>query len=281
MSSDDHHEEDESDSDSIPIPEPDAVRDLEAELAQLEQGDGGGLIESLRQQQEADLRVARGTSVLQSQYASLLLLRLRFQGLLAGANVLPPAPGPFEAAVSDPDVAALLGEIHELFAGLEAELHDMKLELEELFGWDDPPAQMLEIVRHWGSRLRLAAAPKRGAVINRPVDEQIVADIAAKTHLIQPSRHRDEADTLFGLDQQPEITNEYYNDYAWYKRLLAEVVGDKRPQVRVIVDRPKKKLLRGKQIHYDVIPKLQGFMVPTRSFAVPDDIDALYNSLMK
>jgi hypothetical protein len=140
---------------------------------------------------------------------------------------------------------------------------------------------MLEIVRHWASRLRLGAAPKRGVVINRPVDEQIAGDIAAKTHLIQPSRHRDEADKLFGLDEQPEIADEYYNDYAWYKRLLAEVVGDKRPEVRVIVDGRKKRLLRGKQINYDVIPGLQGFMIPTSSFALPDDIDALYNSLMK
>jgi hypothetical protein len=279
--SDGDSEEDESDSDSAPIPEPEAVRDLEAELAQLEQDDGGGLIKSLRQQQEADLRVARGTSALQSQYASLLLLRLKFQGLLIGANVLPPAPAPFEAAAADPDVAALLGEIHDLFGGLEAELHDMKLALEKTFGWDDPPAQMLDIVRHWGSRLRLAAGPKRGTVINRPVDEQITADIAAKTHLIQPSRHRDDADSIFGLSQQPQVSAEYYNDYAWYKRLLAEVVGDKRPEVRVLVGKPKKKLLRSKQIHYEVIPKLQGFVVPTRPFTVPDDVDALYNSLMK
>jgi hypothetical protein len=73
----------------------------------------------------------------------------------------------------------------------------------------------------------------------------------------------------------------YYNDYAWYKKLLADFVGEKGTETKVVVDRPKKKLLRGRQINYEPIPKLQGFMIPSRPAVFPDDIDALYNSLMK
>jgi hypothetical protein len=43
----------------------------------------------------------------------------------------------------------------------------------------------------------------------------------------------------------------------------------------------EKKLFLGKQIHSDPIPNLQGFLIPGRPFVVPDDIDALCNSLMK
>jgi hypothetical protein len=69
------------DSDDLVIPAPPEMKDLGAELAQLEQDEGTSLVESLREQQEADLSTARGTSALRIQYASLLLLRLQFQNL--------------------------------------------------------------------------------------------------------------------------------------------------------------------------------------------------------
>jgi hypothetical protein len=86
---------------------------------------------------------------------------------------------------------------------------------------------------------------------------------------------------MFGMDEQPDVLNEYYNDYSWYKRLLAEFVGEKKPDAKVVVERGKKQVLKSKQISYEVIPALQGFMVPGKPCTVRDDIDIVINSLMK
>jgi hypothetical protein len=281
-------EEDEENDSDIDFPAPPEMQDLEAELAQLEADEGTSLVESLRAQQEADLKVARGTAALRTQYSSLLLLRLKFQNLLSASNVLPPplpvgvCPNAFEAAIQDAEVATLLADVNQEFTELEHELHEMKDELQQMYGWetDQTGDQMMEIIRHWGSRLRMSSGFKKGAVINRSVEEQIAAALDNLGDLVQPSKHRDEGDRIFGLEEQLDVITGYYNDYGWYKKLLADFVGEKRSDAKV-VERPKKKLLRGKQISYETIPKLQGFMIPSKPVIVPDEIDALYNSLMK
>jgi hypothetical protein len=65
------------------------------------------------------------------------------------------------------------------------------------------------------------------------------------------------------------------------QRLLADFAWAKSTDANVIVERLKKRLLLGRQISYDPIPKLQGFMIPSWPAVVPDDVDALYSSLMK
>jgi hypothetical protein len=283
-------DEEESDSDSdMAIPAPPELNDLEAELAQLEADEGSSLVDSLREQQEADLKAARGTAALRSQYSSFLLLRLKFQNLLTSANVLPPHfpedahPNAFEAATEDPEVAALMAEVSAGFSALEQEIRDIKTEIQAMYGWSPEGTgdQMMEIIRHWSSRLRMTSGIRRGSVINRSIEEQIAASLDNLGALVQPSRHRDEHDRIFGVEEQPEVYPAYYNDYAWYKKLLADFVGEKKPDASVRVERPQKRMLRGKQISFEAIPKLQGFMIPSRSAGVPDDIDALYNSLMK
>jgi hypothetical protein len=280
--SEEDEEEESFDSDTT-VPAPPEMESLEAELAALEAGEGASLVDSLREQQEADLKVAVGTSALRSQYSALLLLRLKFQGLLIGSNVLPPAGVAFEAAVEDPEVAGLLEEVRGGFEQLGEELHEMKEEIQQMYGWEvgNPGDQMMGIIRHWGARLRMGSAVKKGTVINRSVEEQIAGALENLGELVQPSRHRDPGDQIFGMEEQPEVLPGYYNDYAWYKKLLADFMGEKTPEAKVVVERSKKKMLRGKQINYQVIPKLQGFMIPSRAVGVMGDIDALYNSLMK
>jgi hypothetical protein len=280
-------EEYDSDSEDLHVPEPEEVADLEAELAELEENEGTGLIDSLRAQQEADLRVAHGTAALQTQYSSLLLLRLKFQPLLTGTNVLPPLfeteGNPYDEALRDPEVAALAGEIAGIFESIDSELLELQSELGQNYGWEPTGVenQMFDIIGHWGARMRMSGGARKGAVINQPVVDQIRSSLAHLDMQIQPSRNRDDGDHIFGVDEQPVVLDSYYNDYAWYKKLLAEYVGEKKPDAAVIVDRPKKHTLRGRQITYDVIPALQGFMVPGRASVVRDDIDVLYNSLMK
>jgi hypothetical protein len=206
---------------------------------------------------------------------------------LTGVNVLPPFcegdENPYEEALRDPEVGALLGEIGGLFDSIDAELLELAAELGGNYGWDPEgiESQMFDIIAHWGARMRLSGGARKGAVINQPVQDQIRAALGSLDMLIQPSRNRDDADHIFGLEDQPVVLESYYNDYAWYKKLLAEYVGEKKPDAAVVVERPKKHTLRGRQISYDVIPQLQGFMVPGRASVVRDDIDVLYNSLMK
>ena len=285
--SSDESSSEEYDSDDLVVPEPDEVKDLEQELAELEEGEGPNIIDSLRQQQEADLKVAHGTSALQNEYKRLLALRLKMQSILCDANALPPEGDPFIAASHDPDVAALCESITQGLRELEQRLHAMKLEQERVYGWtgtdnpDEPSVGegMMEIIQHWGLRLRLGTT--HGSVINRPIETQIAAALEDKPTLVQPSRHRENT-VVFGLDEQPEVCSGVYNDNSWYKRLLADYLSEKKPDAKFVVERPKQKhVLKGRQINYDVIPELQGFMIPSKPCIVSDDVDVLYNSLMK
>jgi len=121
--------------------------------------------------------------------------------------------------------------------------------------------------------MRISANVKR-----RSVKKQIRNALDNQGTFVQPSRHRDEHNKIFGLKSQLDGFSEYDNDD---KRLIADYVEEKRPETKIVVDRLKKKLLLGKQIHSDPIPKLEGFLIPGKPFVVPDQIDALSNSLMK
>jgi hypothetical protein len=99
----------------------------------------------------------------------------------------------------------------------------------------------------------VSSGVKRGSVINRSIEEQIASALHSLGVLVQPSRHRDEHDRIFGLDVQPDVILCYYNDCSWHKRLLADFVGEKGTDPKVIAERPKKRLLRGRQISYNPI----------------------------
>lgn len=292
VSADEEEEEEDYDdfggfnSDDEVVPEPEEVRDLEAELMELEENEGGGLIESLREQQEADLKVARGTTALQNQYSALFFIRFKLQNLLISANALPPSGGAFDAASKDPEAKAMLDEIAESMKRIELEMSELKTQLQAIYGWSTPEQtenvadKMMDIIQHWGLRTRLGST--QGSVINRPIEVQIASALDDRPSLIQPTRHRDENERIFGLETQPPICDSYYNDYAWYKRLLADYVSEKKPDAKVVVEKVKAKhTLKGRQITYDPIPELQGFMIPSKPCIVPDNADVLFNSLMK
>lgn len=296
----DYDEDDEEDDDignfdldNIPIPAPEGADDLEDELAQLEKDEGESLVDSLRQQQEADLRVAQGTKSLGIQYSALMLLRLKLQEVLSLVNQLPPSvlpestASPFHIAAQDPEVAGILAEISESANNLVSEIHEIKTNLEKYYEWEEPDSvkdNMMEIIAHWGQRLRLSSGMKRGSVINRPIEQQIEAALNNNELLVQPSRHRDPKENVFGIKDQPEVMNEIYNDYNWYKRIVADSIGSSVSQStsddKVKVTKPQKQMIRSKQINYDVIPQIQHFMAPTMK-PIPDYVDALFNSLMK
>jgi hypothetical protein len=92
----------------------------------------------------------------------------------------------------------------------------MKLELRQMFGWSEERTgdQMMSIMRHWGSRLRMSSGVKRGSVINNSIEEQIANALDSLSVFVQPSRHRDEHDRIVGLDVQPDVIPCYYTDYS-------------------------------------------------------------------
>lgn len=287
----DSEEEDDDqiyDSDDLgPMPEPDEVHDIEDELDKLDQDDSG-LLDSLRHQQEADLKIADGTDALQNQYNVLLALRIKLQNVLTAATVLPPTSipdsnaNPYEIAKEDPEVAELMSEVSQSLSVLHDDLHDITKQLETMYEWNEEEVadDMMEIIGHWGAKLRLSGGMKHGSVINRPIEQQIESALLDKQSLVQPSRHRN-AD-IFGLEQQPEIHNQFYNDSDWYNRMLHDFVSEKKPEARFskVSDKPKTHTLKSRQINYDVIEQLRGFMSATMK-PIPDDCDALFNSLMK
>lgn len=281
------------DSDDAPVPENSGDEALEDDLAALEGGGEFDLIESLQQQQEADLRIARGTSALQNQYSALLLMRLKVQGALRLANALPPnAPAgdgsqstPFAAARENSEVAALLGEAAASAAALQAQLQALKEELRRALDWDESSVAetMMGNISNWSQRLKLGAGMKRGSVINRPVDQQIEAALQEKQFLIQPTRHREHDTQVFGVEEQPDIVDDVYNDADWYNTLLASITGvaakssggkkkvQKLENGKIVT---KSKTLKVNQ----VIEDLQGFMQVQQQ---PLGTDAFYRSLLK
>lgn len=280
------------DSDNIPVPAPEGADDLEDELAKLEQDEGESLVDSLRLQQETDLRIAQGTKSLGTQYSALMLLRVKLQKVLIAINQLPPTiipnnpVSPFHIAAKDPEVAGLLHEINESANKLLTELDEIKTTLEKFYEWEPNSIaeNMMEIIAHWGQRLRLSSGMKRGSVINRPIEQQIEKALENHELLVQPSRHRDPNEKVFGLEEQPEVMNEIYNDYNWYKRIVVESTGASVSQTtsndKVKVTKPQKQMIKSKQISYAVMPEIQHFMTPTMK-PIPDNVDALFNSLMK
>ena len=292
-SDDDYDDDDSPDFDDLPVPAPEGADELEDQLAELEADEGESLVDSLRKQQEADLRIAHGTKMLNKQYSALVLLRLKMQSVLSAVNMLPPtaAPenplkSPYNAAAQDPEVRELLAEIGEMAEKLVQEIHELKTELENIYEWentDEIASNMIEIIAHWGQRLKLSSGMRHGTVINRPIEQQIEAALNNREALVQPSRHRDPNEKVFGLKDQPEIMNEIYNDYGWYKRVVAESIGTSvstNTDEKVTVKKPKKQMIRSKQIHYDVIPEIQHFMSATMT-PIPDYVDALFNSLFQ
>ncbi|OHT13411.1 hypothetical protein TRFO_16373 [Tritrichomonas foetus] len=303
---DDEDDDDDSDdmadfdSDDIPVPAPDGADELEDQLAMLEQEEGEeNLVESLRQQQEADLKIAHGTKALQNQYSALMLLRLKLQKVLAAINQLPPTlipnttKSPFNIAAQDSEVAQLLGELHESAINLVNEIHEILESIERMYEWQDKDQiadNMMEIISHWGQRLRLSSGAQHGSVINRPIEQQIEAALNNHEALVQPSRHRDQNEPVFGLEEQPEVMSEIYNDYGWYRKIVAESIGASSSNSavgsgnsgdgKVAAGKPRKQTIRSKQINYEVMPEIQHFMSATMT-PIPNYVDALFNSLMK
>lgn len=294
--SDDSEEDDFSDqfdSDNMPLPAQEGADELLDELDELEQNEGESLIDSLKQQQEADLWIAQGTKSLNKQYLLLMALRFMLQKVLILVNQLPPTTSPddptispYEIAAEDPEVAQMLQEVHQSACKLLENIRTIKQTLEQYYDWTEPDEvgnNIMEIIAHWGQRLRLSSGMKKGSVINRPIEQQIELALNDREVLIRPSRYRDENENVFGLIEHPSVLNEIYNDYHFYQRMLAEYLGKSvstTSEDRVKVNKPQKQMIKSKRISYEEIPNLQHFMTSTMK-PIPDYVDALFNSLMK
>jgi hypothetical protein len=112
--------------------------------------------------------------------------------------------------------------------------------------------KMMEIVENWRSKMRISANVKR-----RSEKEQSRNAMDNQGTFVQLSGYRDEHSKTSGLESQPDGFSQSENDD---KRLIADSVEEKRTETKIVVDRLKKKLLLGKQIHSDPIPKLEGFL---------------------
>jgi len=285
------HDEEGFDSEYSDLPDLFAqdIEKLEDEIDQMENEDGD-LISSLRQQQETDKIVAHGTAQLQKQYEHLLRLRLKMQSLLTAVNQLPPAQidandtsNVFEISNSDPEIAESYKSAVESISKVSEDMKSLKSLLKSSYKWDeneDNTSIMLSVISHWGQKVRLGAGNKHGSVINRPIEQQIVTALKDRPSLIQPSRHVMEK-RIFGLEKTPEVLLANYSDDEFYQKLLRDLVAEKKPDAPSLrTEKPKKELLKSRQINYEVIPQLQNYMIPTMD-PIPDYVDALFASLMK
>lgn len=279
------------DSDDIVAPEGSDDENLENDLEEFENDKEFNLIENLQKQQEADLKIAKGTTALQNQYSALLLMRLKMQGALKLTNALPTNVSydekddntPFKEACKNKEVLDLLKEINQSANELQGKLHELKGELQKTYDWDDVAETMMNNISNWSQRLKLGSGMKRGSVINRPVNQQIELALQEKQFLIQPTRHREHDSKIFGLEEQPDIVNDIYNDSDYYNSLLSTITGvssknNNKKKVETINGGKivtKSKTLKINQ----VIENLQGFMQIEQQ--QPLGTDAFYRSLLK
>ena len=265
------------------------IEDLENQLNEIENQEGV-LISSIKQQQEEDKKIASGTAQLQKHYEHLLRLRLKMQSLLNYSNQLPPIfidnipnSNLFEIASSDKEVAKAFEQASESISKVNEDMKDLKSLFSKYYEFDNVENKtdhMMDIISHWGQKVRLGSGFKHGSVINRPIEQQIASLLKDRNSLIQPSKHVIEK-KIFGLDSIPDILSVNYTDVEFYQKLLRDIVTEKKPEISLTkVQNPQKHQLKSKQISYDVIPELQNYMIPTME-PIPDYVDALFSSLMK
>ena len=267
--------------------------DLEAQLRDQdedeEEDEGGQLVMKVQKQREEDLKVAKGNRALQEQKKRILSLFLKIHPLIALINQLPPvsldddAPyNPLQIAMEDEELAKAFEEAAAAIEVLRNDFVKLKQKLVEFYQWneDEKTDKMMEIITHWGQRLRQASGVRSGTVINRPIEQQITAALNDRETLVQPSRRVHEK-RVFGVDKVPEFLHVNYADDDFYDKLMREIIAEKNPQAlaHVKTSKPTKATLRSKQVSYDVIPELQNYMSATMK-PIPDTIDAMLRSIM-
>lgn len=247
------------------------------------------IVTMVSKQREEDLKIAHGVSALQEQKKRILSLFLKIHPLISLINQLPPTSldndaefSPYSIAAQDPEIKNAFIEAYKAVERVQEDFTKLKNTISGFYKWEEDTKQnqMLDIISHWGQKLRQAAGIRSGTVINRPIEQQITSALRDMETLTQPSRRVTEK-RVFGVESIPEFLHCNYNDDDFYDRLLREIVSEKNPEVltRVKKTNPTKAGLKSKQISYEVIPELQNYMAPTMQ-PVPDSIDAMLKSLM-
>lgn len=103
-----------------------------------------------------------------------MALRFILQKVLILVNQLPPTTSPddptispYEIAAEDPEVAQMLQEVHQSACKLLENIRTIKQTLEQYYDWTEPDEvgnNIMEIIAHWGQRLRLSSGMKKGSV---------------------------------------------------------------------------------------------------------------------
>ena len=244
----------------------------------------------MQKQKEEDLKVAKGNKALQDQKKRILSLFLKIHPLIQLINQLPPvsldddAPfNPYAIAAEDKEIAEAFKEAADAVEVVRNDFIELKKTLTSFYKWteeDDKTEKLMEIISHWGQRLRQSSGLKNGSVINRPIEQQISAALKDRETLVQPSRRVTEK-RVFGVEEIPEFLHINYTDEDFYDKQMREIIAEKNPEVlaRVKSSKPTKATLKSKQVNYEVIPELQNYMSATMK-PIPDTIDAMLRSLM-
>ena len=266
--------------------------ELEAQLRgqeEEEEDEGGKLVSEVQKQREKDLKVARGNRALQEQKKRILSLFLKIHPLIGLINQLPPislddeAPfNPYSIAAEDEEIAQAFKEAADAIEIVRNDFIKLKSTLVSFYDWkeEEKTDKMMEIITHWGQRLRQSSGVRSGTVINRPIEQQITAALNDRETLVQPSRRVREK-RIYGLDEVPEFLHANYDDTDFYDKQMREIIAEKNPEAlaHVKTSKPTKATLRSKQVNYDVIPELQNYMSATMK-PIPDTIDAMLRSIM-
>lgn len=258
--------------------------DLINELDQLEEKESE-TINSLRKQQEVEQTTAEGVKSLQLEYSVLLALRLKVQPLLTFANQLPPASyksgSPFQSANQDAEVSQLFQSLAHQNSLLLDQINQMKLQMIQHLDWESNEVgdNLMSIIAQTGQKIRLSTGMKKGQVQHQPIEEQISLMLHDKSTLIQSSRHKNL--DVFGLDDDPEILDEFYNDQTFYHGILSDYVSEQKPKTKITGQNlPQKIRSKIREVNTDLIPKIQNFVAPTM-VPIPDYADSLFRSIMK
>ncbi|EAY16702.1 hypothetical protein TVAG_067070 [Trichomonas vaginalis G3] len=263
---------------------------LAAEIEQIdEEAEESDIVSLVAKQREEDLKIAHGVSTLQDQKKRILTLFLKIHPLISLINQLPPVSldddaefSPYSLAAEDPEINQAFTDACKAIDVVCQDFAELRKTLDGFYKWEEDTVtdKMMDIISHWGQKLRQAAGIRSGTVINRPIEQQITSSLRDMETLTQPSRRVTEK-RVFGVEKMPDFLRCNYNDDDFYDRLLREIVAEKNPDVLAKVKKtnPTKAGLKSKQISYEEIPELRNYMTATMQ-PVPDSIDAMLKSLM-
>lgn len=264
------------------------------------------LIGELVKSKEKDKAIAQEIRNLQDQRKELYKLFIHIHSLLPKINKIPPKSldddtdiSPYNISLTDKEVQKAYEETASTISMIESELNGIYTALSEKYFNDMTKEdrgdtnltndfmfdRRLRVISKLDQRRIGQGSVKGGNIINRTIYQQLQDDFNDIENIKQPTRRL--ADKLIGIgeDYKVDYLRENYNDKTLFDHMNRWIIEDaskgkmKHVSKKTHSSAPTKKMLRSRQISYEIIPELQNYIAPTRE-PIPDSIDALIRSLM-